>query len=112
MLPPTPTTAPVTPGPAATKDLLVLGIGQSAEIAPATTLRLNRIAGDSRQRRLNPDDVVVEVEALDDLPPPDPALPAAGAARAAAPAGPPAPAAPGLLAAKAPGRIATEPAAG
>jgi len=24
-----------------------------------------RIAGDSRQRRLNPDDVVVEVEALD-----------------------------------------------
>ena len=48
MLPPTPSPAPTTPDPAATNDLLVLGIGQSAEIAPATTLRLNRIAGDSR----------------------------------------------------------------
>lgn len=48
MPPPTPTPAPTTPNPAASNDLLVLGIGQSAEIAPATTLRLNRIAGDSR----------------------------------------------------------------
>ncbi|MBP8080880.1 MAG: hypothetical protein KAY12_01880 [Arenimonas sp.] len=48
MLPPTPMPAPTTPDPAATGDLLVLGIGESAEIAPATTLRFDRIVSDSR----------------------------------------------------------------
>ena len=48
MLPPTPSPAPTTPDPAAAGDLLVLGVGQSAEIAPATTLRLDRIVSDSR----------------------------------------------------------------
>lgn len=48
MLPPTPTPAPTAPDPAAAGELLVLGIGQSAGIAPATTLRFDRIVSDSR----------------------------------------------------------------
>jgi hypothetical protein len=48
MPPPTSTPAPTTPEPAGDGDVLVLGVGQSAEIAPATTLRLDRIVGDSR----------------------------------------------------------------
>jgi len=40
--------APTEPGPATESGLLVLGVGQSAEIGPATTLRFNRIVSDSR----------------------------------------------------------------
>lgn len=44
-----------------------------------------RIAGDTPQRRLNPDDVVVEIEAFDGPPTPPPAV-TGQAAAAAAPA--------------------------
>ena len=45
---PTPTPDPTAPAPATESGLLVLGVGQSAEIGPGTTLRLNRIVSDSR----------------------------------------------------------------
>lgn len=45
---PTTTPAPNAPSPAGTGDLLQLGLGQSAEIGPATTLRFDRIVSDSR----------------------------------------------------------------
>jgi hypothetical protein len=45
---PTPTPDPAAPAPATESGLLVLGVGQSAEIGPGTTLHLDRIVSDSR----------------------------------------------------------------